>query len=143
MPGIKHGKTKTRTYKVWLSLRSRHKQRGLPVCKRWVRFDVFLKDMGRCPKGKGLGRINGKRPYSPSNCKWRLTAVNVSDQSWRSRVFTLDGRSLPIEKWAAELGITRQAIDDRLNRGWSVREALTTRHTGLGLRPGWKRRSAQ
>ncbi len=131
---MKNTERKTRTYEAWASLRRRHKQRGLAVCKRWDKFEAFLVDMGYCPKGRGLGRINGKKPYSPGNCKWRLTAVNLSDQSWRSRVFTLDGKTLAIEKWAAKLGISRQAIEQRIQRGWSVRRALTTGHTGKGPR---------
>jgi hypothetical protein len=48
----------------------RYGGRGISVCKRWHRYENFLADMGRCPRGLTLERINNDRGYSPSNCKW-------------------------------------------------------------------------
>lgn len=46
---------------------------GITVCKRWLGpkgFVHFLADMGERPLGKTIDRINGKRGYMPSNCRW-------------------------------------------------------------------------
>lgn len=37
-----------------------------------------------------------------------------------------EGRSLPVEQWAVEIGIRAGTIHQRLARGWSVAEALTS-----------------
>lgn len=44
--------------------------RGIKVCKRWMKFENFLKDMGEAPEGLQLDRINNNKGYCKSNCQW-------------------------------------------------------------------------
>ena len=44
--------------------------RGIKVCKSWLKFENFLKDMGIRPEGKTLDRKNNNGNYCKSNCKW-------------------------------------------------------------------------
>ena len=71
----------SRTYRTWSAMLSRcnnptHKAypdyggRGIGVCKRWLKFETFLSDMGEKPAGLTLERVNNNRGYSPANCKW-------------------------------------------------------------------------
>lgn len=43
---------------------------GVSMCSRWDSFDNFLKDMGPCPPGHTLDRINPFGNYEPTNCRW-------------------------------------------------------------------------
>lgn len=44
----------------------------------------------------------------------------------RSRILTLDGRTMTVDSWAKATGIKSKTIYERLRLGWSVEEALTT-----------------
>lgn len=76
-----HGKCATSAYRVWMNMKRRcfdprceafkyYGARGITVCKRWLSFPNFYKDMGDRPKDRSLDRINNDGNYEPSNCRW-------------------------------------------------------------------------
>ena len=82
---VTHGQTRngklTNTYRSWSSMleRCRNKNapnykdyggRGITVCKRWLKFENFLADMGARPVNKTIDRKNNDKGYSKTNCKW-------------------------------------------------------------------------
>jgi len=54
-------------------------RRGIKVCKRWHRFENFIRDIGERPKRHTLSRKNCERDYSPSNCVWEHISKNTAD----------------------------------------------------------------
>lgn len=45
--------------------------RGITLCERWLQFKNFLEDMGECPVGMGLGRVDINGGFEPENCVWK------------------------------------------------------------------------
>ena len=102
----------------------RYGARGIRVCDRWICFRLFFEDMGDRPKGKTLNRIYNDGNYCHENCEW-ASAKEQAQNRHNNRLITFNGKTLCITEWAREIGITREALRNRLNRGWSEEDALT------------------
>jgi hypothetical protein len=142
---LKHGQARkgryTPTYRSWSGAKDRcnnpnsaryadYGGRGIEMCAGWAEsFDAFYKDMGDCPPGHLIDRIDVNNGYFPDNCRWassmeqaRHRRDNVS-VVWKGETMILRDlaerlglsytdlhrfhrgkRNLPIEQAVAEMG---------------------------------------
>jgi len=140
MPKTTHGHTiggHSREYSAWANMISRCTQesdasylkygaRGIKVCESWRAFDRFLQDMGLCPAGYSLDRIDNDGDYGPSNCRWADRKTQQRNTS-RNRWLTVDGVGRTVAEWSEISGTNRKTILKRLQLGWSSTAAVRGR----------------
>lgn len=136
--GIKANRHKpSRTYSCWVEMRKRcnnpnfvyyrhYGGRGITICERWEDFNNFLADMGECPEGLTIERIDNNGHYCPENCRWatRLEQSNNRRDTLRLEAF---GRVGTLTDWSALLPVNRETLYRRVYSGKEPEEALTYR----------------
>ena len=87
-----HGKYFTREYRTWAGMKCRCENpnqpcfkyyggSGITVCKGWRNsFLTFLRDMGSCPDGMEIDRIDNTLGYFPGNCRWTDHKTNMQNR---------------------------------------------------------------
>ena len=129
------GKHKSGTYSSWANMISRctnknhswanYGGRGITVCKRWLKFENFLSDMGECPLGHSIDRRDNSLGYKPGNCRW-TTPKQQARNKRTNKLLTFNGETLCLIEWAEKLGMSEDVIGSRILSGWTIERALTT-----------------
>ena len=135
----KHGQAKvmTREYRSWSGMKDRcnnpnrpkykdYGGRGRKVCDRWLHsFENFFEDMGPCPPGMTLDRIDNDGDYEPGNCRW---ATRKEQQNNRriTKWYEYNGERKTVIQLAMILGMEEHTLYCRLHRGWSEDRAFNT-----------------
>ena len=129
-----HGMKNTGIYRVWNSMLNRCRNpsvpqypnyggRGIKVCARWKKFENFFADMGVCPAGLSLDRVDVNGDYRPSNCRW----ATQKQQSRNTRkTIWLEHRGVvkSLRDWEDDLGLPKEVIYGRIKNGWTVERAI-------------------
>lgn len=101
--------------------------RGIAVDADWhgaAGFQRFLQDMGPCPEGGTLERIDNNANYGPENCRW-ATRNEQARNKRNNHFITANGKTQILEDWAKELGCKNSAILYRIRKGMTEQEAVT------------------
>lgn len=133
---IKHGHRETRTYKAWMSMKTRcrseyqkrqnYYDRGITVCERWEKYENFLFDMGECPESLELDRIDNNKGYEPGNCRWTDEFIQARNKR-NIKYYKYQEQSMILTDWAKQTGIDRKVLSNRITKHkWSFEKSITT-----------------
>ncbi len=126
----KHGLAHTREYRIWIAVKTRcykktcahyvhYGGRGIRACKRWMKFENFLADMGKSPSlNHSIDRIDVNGNYEPNNCRW-ATHEQQQNNRRNSICIEVDGQKNTISGWARNLGVSYHRIHRRYYSGWN------------------------
>lgn len=116
-----------RTYRRWKDMKQRVRRDpnyvNRPITPNWDKFENFLADMGECPEGYSLERVNNDLGYFPCNCKWIPRGEQTKNTS-RTVWITYEGRTKCVTDWAREVGMRPSKLSKRLQLGWPIPQAL-------------------
>lgn len=146
----KHGLHNTREYRVRVYMiqrcyNTKHESypdyggRGITVCDRWLdSVENFYEDMGPCPEGLTLERIDVNGNYCPENCKWETSGnqgynkrIRSNNTSGRTGVYWKESEGL----WSAQIGFEGRVIP--LGSSNSFEGAVKIREEGELKYYGW------
>ncbi len=132
-----HGQTGSRMYCIWQNMKRRctdssgkqfkdYGGRGIRVCQRWLTsFQNFSDDMGECPYGMSIDRMDNNGDYTPENCRW--STRKTQNRNKRTTIYlTYSGETLTLADWSERLGIHYKTLKFRYDEGWPIEELLGT-----------------
>ena len=131
-----HGMTQTSTYRSWGGMKQRcynqnnkkyhrYGALGIVVCDEWLNsFEKFLSDMGECPDGMSIDRIDVTKGYYKENCRW---ATQKEQQNNRSNnvIITVGDVPMTMSEYCSKHGLNSDKVQQRLKRGWSQEKAVS------------------
>lgn len=118
-------------YKVWTGMGSRcydknaanykyYGGRGIRICNQWVgdfmAFFTWARANGY-KKGLSIDRIDNDKEYSPENCRWSTAKEQANNRRSHGRMWTNDGITQNIAKWAIQLNMSRYQINKMIHSG--------------------------
>ena len=135
--GHNHRGKRSKTYRAWVNMISRcsnpnigcyrdYGGRGIQVCDRWYTFSNFLADMGECPPGRMLERLDNNGDYTTINCCW-ATPIEQANNKRNNRHILFRGKTMSIAELARRACLPYYIVQQRITKyGWSVEAAATT-----------------
>lgn len=135
---IKHGKRKTRLYRIWANMKTRcynpnytqykdYGGRGITVCNEWKNdFQAFYD--WSISNGYNdilqIDRIDNNKSYEPSNCRW-VDRKTQGRNKRNNRNYTINGETHCLSEWCLSLGLKNSTVRMRLDKyNWTIEKAL-------------------
>lgn len=134
--GFNKGGMRPREYIAWANMIRRcynkkgdkwkyYGGRGIRVCPEWKgSFEAFFRDMGKCPKGLTLERLDNDKNYGPDNCVWATWKVQQNHKR-NSTALMVNGKVQTYAQWEDEVGLPEGYVSNRLRRGWAPERAIS------------------
>ena len=137
MTKIYDGRSKTKLYSVWKTMKYRcsnknnHKYknyggRGIKVCDEWKDYSLFRTWAlsNGYQDDLTIDRVDVDGNYEPNNCRWVDMKTQQRNRS-NNKLIEYKGETKCLSEWVEITGIGHKTILYRLNSGWSVEKALT------------------
>lgn len=128
-----------REYSIWKGIKTRttnkntddydrYMGRGISCCEEWMNsFEQFYKDMGPCPEGYSIDRIDPNGNYCPENCRWADNVTQSQNRGDFNLIYTYNGETHVLKEWAKILNIKYTTLYHRLYRSKMTFEEAISR----------------
>jgi hypothetical protein len=135
-----HGKIGTRAYNSYCKAKRRCTSPSDPAFPNYggrgirflfTSFQQFFAELGECPPGMTLGRIDNDGHYEPGNVRWEKWLPQQNNRR-NNHPVTAFGVTHNLTTWARMFGINSGTLWKRLKRGVPPEQALAT----IKLKPG-------
>lgn len=118
----RRGKQRSRTYSLWQNMITRCKRdprySHVSICEAWLAsYENFLADMGECPDGLSLDRIDNCGSYEPANCRWTDPKTQNNNRRNNRRI-TFNNETKTVQQWMEFNGLDSTTFYRRLDLGW-------------------------
>lgn len=137
-----HGLKKHRIYNIYHGMVDRctnsenanfyrYGGRGIKVCDEWLNEESGLLAFYEWSLSNGydekltIDRIDNDGNYEPSNCRW-ITFKKQQNNKSTNHYVEINGETKTLKEWSEIYQISYATIFQRLKRGWSDVEAVTT-----------------
>jgi hypothetical protein len=134
----KHGKSKTKLYAVWKTMRQRcnnpvnsdykwYGAEGKMICEEWndyAKFEEWAMLSGY-KEGLTIDRIDSTGSYSPDNCRW-ITIQEQQQNKRNVRRFEYKGETHTLTELANIYNVPKPLLRNRIDLGWDIAEAIET-----------------
>jgi len=134
---VTHNLRYTRLWRVWSHMKDRcnnpnnkdynlYGGRGITYCTEWESLQQFAEWAMSSGYADDLtiDRIDPNGNYCPENCRW-ATRLEQSRNLRTVRWLSYNGETHTIGEWAEILGVKQGSLASRIQRGWTVEDALT------------------